>query len=99
MVVPVHLSQSAAYIECLPLFSQGRLKLLDHPQQGRELQCLERRTRAGGKDIVDHPRGGHDDYANVLALAAVAAVEAVQQVEIDVEIVEPLVMGEFWIDE
>ena len=58
------------------MFSQGRIEILDHLQLIRELQCLERRTRAGGKDIVDHPRGGHDDYANVLALAAVSAVSA-----------------------
>ncbi len=67
------LDKSAAYLEALPLFSQGRIRLLDHPQQTRELQCLERRTRAGGKDVIDHPRGGNDDYANVIALAAAAA--------------------------
>ena len=39
----------------------------------RELQCLERRPRPGGRTIVDHPRGGHDDHANALALAAVRA--------------------------
>jgi len=31
---------------------------------------LERRPRAGGKTLVDHPHGGHDDHANALALAA-----------------------------
>jgi hypothetical protein len=36
----------------------------------RELKNLERRPRAGGKDQVDHPSGGHDDHANSLALAA-----------------------------
>jgi len=69
------LDKSAAYLELLPLFSRDRVAVLDHAQQERELQALERRTRAGGKDIVDHPRGGHDDYANVLALAA-ASVNA-----------------------
>lgn len=63
------LDKSACYVEMLPVFSQGRLEILDHAQQRRELQCLERRTRAGGRDVIDHPRGGHDDYANVLALA------------------------------
>ncbi len=67
------LTKAEAYLEALALFSQGRIEILDHPQLIRELQCLERRTRAGGKDIVDHPRGGHDDYANVTALAADAA--------------------------
>jgi hypothetical protein len=34
---------------------------------------LERRPRPGGKDVVEHPRGGHDDYINALALAATYA--------------------------
>jgi hypothetical protein len=29
---------------------------------------LERRLRAGGRVIVDHPHGGHDDYATAVAL-------------------------------
>lgn len=70
------LTRSQAYIEALPLFSQGRLELLDHRQLARELQCLERKKRSGGKDAVDHPRGGHDDYANVTILAACAAIES-----------------------
>jgi hypothetical protein len=32
----------------------------------RELRLLERVTHRGGKDSIDHPRGGHDDYANSL---------------------------------
>ena len=64
------LTKAEAYIESLALFSEGRIQILDHPQLIRELQCLERRTRTGGKDIVDHPRGGHDDFSNVLCLAA-----------------------------
>ena len=67
------LTKAEAYLEALALFSQGRIEIMDHPQLIRELQCLERRTRASGKDVVDHSRGGHDDYANVTALAADAA--------------------------
>ncbi len=59
--------KSKAYLEMEPLFAQGRIDLLDHPQLVRELKTLERRPRPGGKTIVDHPRGGHDDYANALA--------------------------------
>lgn len=73
--VPSPWSKSEAYVEALPLFSQGRLRLLDRERQTRELQALERRARSGGRDRVDHPPGGHDDHANVLALAALTAVE------------------------
>jgi hypothetical protein len=68
---PAKHTKAEAYLEALPLFSRGQLELLDHSEMMREFQCLERRTRAGGRDIVDHPRAGHDDYSNVTALAAV----------------------------
>jgi hypothetical protein len=41
----------------------------------RELRNLERRPRPGGKTQVDHPRGGHDDHANALALAAATIIK------------------------
>ena len=65
--------RSGYYLEIEPLFSQGRIALLDHPVLVRELRALERRPRAGGMDRVDHPRGGHDDHANALAIAAAHA--------------------------
>jgi hypothetical protein len=61
---PSERSRSELYLECLPLFSQGRVELLDLPVLRTQLLLLERRTRSGGRDSVDHPRGAHDDYAN-----------------------------------
>src|SRR5262249_34303853 len=66
---PSYLDKSRAYQEIEPLFAQGRLALLDHPQMVRELKLLERRPRAGGRTLIDHPAGGHDDLANALSLA------------------------------
>jgi hypothetical protein len=75
---PSELTRSEIYLECLPLFSQGRIELLDLPVLRTQLLLLERRTRAGGRDSVDHPRGAHDDHANAacgaLRLAAPAKV-------------------------
>ena len=68
--------KSACYVELEPVIAQGRLALLDHPTQTRELSLLERRARPGGKPSIDHPRGGHDDFANALALAVYAALQA-----------------------
>jgi hypothetical protein len=65
--------RSAAYLELLPWLAQGRVELLDDARLVRELKTLERRPKAGGRDTVDHPKGQHDDHANVLALAAVLA--------------------------
>lgn len=64
------LDRTAAYIEAEALFAQGRIDLLDHPTLIRELRNLERRERPGGKPMIDHPSGAHDDHANALALAA-----------------------------
>jgi hypothetical protein len=71
--VASEMDRSQAYLNLEPLLAQGRIELLDHPQMVRELSMLERRPSPGGKDLVNHPRGGHDDYANALALAAAYA--------------------------
>jgi hypothetical protein len=66
--------RSAAYGNVEPLFAQGRLDLLDHATAVREFLTLERRPSPGGKDRIDHPSHGHDDYSNVVALAASSAL-------------------------
>ncbi len=77
---PSELTRSEIYLEILPMFSQGRVELLDLPVLRTQLLLLERRTRAGGRDSVDHPRGAHDDHANAAAgalrLAAPAKVSS-----------------------
>jgi hypothetical protein len=60
------LPKSQIYLECVPLFTRGLVRLPDHARLLRELRLLERRTHRGGKDSVDHPRGGHDDHANAV---------------------------------
>jgi hypothetical protein len=64
---PSQLAKSDIYIETLPLFMQGLVQLIDSPKLETQLRLLERRPRAGGKDIVDHPRSAHDDLANACA--------------------------------
>jgi len=71
---PSSLSKSEIYLNVEPLFNQNRVELLDVPRLSMQFRALERRTRAGGKDQVDHGPGAHDDAANaaagVLVLAA-----------------------------
>jgi hypothetical protein len=57
----------------LPLLNSGAVALLDNERLGLQLTMLERRTARGGKDSIDHPRGGHDDLANAAAGALVNA--------------------------
>jgi hypothetical protein len=53
----------------------GVVELLDHPPMLKhQLLALQRRARRGGLDDIDHPRGGHDDVANVAAGALVHAI-------------------------
>ena len=59
--------RSALYLELLPLVLSGRVELLDVKHLVVELRSLERRTRSGGRDSVDHPPRGSDDLANAVA--------------------------------
>jgi hypothetical protein len=64
--VPSALPKSQLYLEVVPLFTRGLVRLPEHPTLFRELRLLERQTHRGGRDSVDHPRGQHDDFANAL---------------------------------
>jgi hypothetical protein len=48
----------------------GRRELLDHERMSLQLASLERSTKAGGQDRIDHPRHGHDDIANGALVSA-----------------------------
>ena len=61
------MSKSDLYLELLPVLNTGEIELPDHPELIHQLCNLERRTRSGGKDKIDHLPGGHDDLANVAA--------------------------------
>ncbi|WFU09100.1 terminase [Rhizobium sp. CB3090] len=71
--VPTERDRSQIYLETLPLFSSGRVRLLDHKRLANQFVLLERRTVSSGRDKVDHPRGGHDDISNAAAGALIAA--------------------------
>jgi hypothetical protein len=63
--MPAGADKSAIYRETLPLFTAGRVELLDIPMLDTELRLLERSPRAGGRgEAVDHPPNAHDDAAN-----------------------------------
>jgi hypothetical protein len=64
--------RSAIYLDALPLFTSGRVRLLDNKRLVAQFASLERRTSSGGKDRVDHGPGGHDDVCNSAAGALVA---------------------------
>jgi hypothetical protein len=61
-------NRSEAYLDVLPLFTAGRVRLLDNPRLVAQFAALERRT-GPTRDRVDHGPGGHDDLCNAAALA------------------------------
>jgi hypothetical protein len=61
------LSKSDIYLEVIPLFTRGLVRLPEHPKLIRELRLLERHTHRSGRDSVDHGRSGSDDHANAVA--------------------------------
>jgi hypothetical protein len=72
--------KSQLYAELLPRLMSGDIELLDDPALIHQLSSLERRTRSGGRDIIDHPPSGHDDLAN--AVAGVADVAAIKRMHV-----------------
>ena len=68
---PADKVKSDIYREMLPLINSGKVELLEHKRMVNQFLILERRTRRGGKDAIDHPPNAHDDVANVVAGALV----------------------------
>jgi len=66
---PSEKNKSEIYLDFLPLVLSGSIELLDNKTLFNELRSLERRTRSGGHDSIDHPAGPrfHDDLANAVA--------------------------------
>lgn len=69
-------TRSDLYLNLVPILNSGRARLLDLDRLENQLTGLERRTSRAGRDIVDHPPGGHDDLANAAAGALLAALAA-----------------------
>jgi len=59
--------KSDIYLEFLPMLNAGRVELLENRHMYGQFLGLERRLARGGHESIDHPPGGHDDIANVVA--------------------------------
>jgi hypothetical protein len=68
--------RSQVYLECLPLLTSGRARLVDSKRMLSQFASLERRSLSSGRDVVDHPAGDrhHDDLSNACAGALKLAV-------------------------
>ena len=59
--------RSGLYLELLPAINSRRVSLLDNARLVSQLTSLERRTSRGGRDLIDHAPGSHDDLSNAVA--------------------------------
>nr|WP_281720494.1 hypothetical protein [Nitrosomonas nitrosa] len=59
--------KSQLYLSALPSINSGVVDLLDNKKLSDQFVGLERRTRSGGRDQVDHAPKAHDDLANSVA--------------------------------
>jgi hypothetical protein len=68
--------KSDLFRDLLPLLNSGRIMLPRHDRLVAQIVGLERRVSRGGKDSIGHPPHGHDDVANAVAGAVVAATRS-----------------------
>ncbi len=81
---------STNYLGALPLFTSGRVRLVDNERLVAQFAGLERRTSPGGRDRVDHGVGDrHDDAAAAVAGALVLAT----QHEPEIPVIAPVLIG------
>jgi hypothetical protein len=66
-------AKSDIYLSFLPMVNSKQIELLDNRKLISQFMGLERRTRSGGRDIVDHRDGFHDDVSNAAGGACVLA--------------------------
>jgi len=66
-------SKSELYLGFLPLLSNYAVELLDNKSLKGQLRALERSTKSGGRDKIDHAPGCRDDVANSCAAVCVLA--------------------------
>lgn len=65
------LDKTEIFLQFSPLVAMRKVQLPDNEVLKNQLLSLERKTRQGGKDAIEHPRGLHDDLANACAGCAV----------------------------
>src|SRR5262249_12688684 len=86
--IPVQQTKAELYATLLAAINSRRVELLDHPRLVAQLGGLERRTAWGGRETIDHGPSGHDDVANAVAGAIVAAAWPRWPPEVHARIIE-----------
>jgi hypothetical protein len=69
-------AKSDLYAALLPLINSRRIELFDLPSLISQTCALERSTRHGAAEKIDHPPRGHDDVVNAVAGVASLCLRA-----------------------
>jgi hypothetical protein len=69
-------TKSQLFLDLVPLLNSRSIDLLDNERLMSQLTGLERRTTRGGRDLIGHRPGSHDDLANAVAGAVVLAADS-----------------------
>ena len=72
-------STSDDFLEFAACINGGLVELPDHGELRHQLEALQRSTRTGGRDRVEHRRGEHDDLAAAVARACVEAAAGLRR--------------------
>jgi hypothetical protein len=65
------MTRSEAYAQLLGLVNCAAVELPEHPRLIQQISRLRRTAGTSGREVIDHPAGGHDDIANATAAACV----------------------------
>lgn len=68
-------TRSELYATLAPALNSGAVELPPDEMLSKQLVGLERRTTRGGRDIIDHAPGAHDDRANAVAGVCAMAIK------------------------
>lgn len=68
---PSDKSRSELFLAFVPMLNSGGCRLVEDEKMRAQFLALRRKVAPGGRESVDHPIGGHDDYANAAAGALV----------------------------
>lgn len=69
------------YANLLPLINSNRCVLPNDAKLRNQFLLLDRRSLASGREIIDHPKGAHDDLCNAAAGALVTVNRYRREVE------------------
>jgi len=88
-------TRSELYIACLPELNSGFVSLLDEAKIVTQFIGLERRTSRGGRDLIDHAPGQHDDIANAIAGALLMVKPRIAAEIPDLAVIQ-VAAGPYW---